>query len=83
MKGERLVGTLRCSDLLGDLSEYLEGTLPQERVDAIEAHLRGCDLCTRFGGEFGAMVHAIRNRLADPDAIPDDIAERLRKKLGI
>ncbi|MHB0970997.1 MAG: anti-sigma factor family protein [Thermoanaerobaculia bacterium] len=83
MKGERMVGTLRCSDLLGDLSDYLEGALPKERIDAIEEHLRGCDLCTRFGGEFGAMVRAIRHRLAEPGALPDDIAERLRKKLGI
>lgn len=83
MKGERLVGTLRCSDLLGDLSEYLEGTLPKERVAAIDEHLRGCDLCTRFGGEFGAMVHAIRRRLAEADSIPDDVAARLRKKLGM
>lgn len=83
MKRERTVGGLSCSDLLVDLTNYLDGDLPPETVAAVNEHLRGCDLCERFGGEFAAMIHAIRERLGDPGALPDDVAERLRKKLGI
>jgi anti-sigma factor RsiW len=65
------------------LTDYLEGSLQQARVDAINEHLRGCDLCERFGGEFGAMIQTLRARLAEAEPVPEDVVERLRQKLGI
>jgi anti-sigma factor RsiW len=47
----------------------------------VEEHLRGCDACARFGGEFGATVRALREHLARPAEVPREVAERLRKAL--
>jgi anti-sigma factor RsiW len=81
MKGERMVGGLRCSEVLGDLSEYLDGSLAPDVVAHIEDHLRGCDLCERFGGEMAATVRALRQKLSEPDPLPAEAEERLRKRL--
>lgn len=56
----RLVAGLRCRDVLEDLSEFLDGALPPERVAAIHAHLAECDTCARFGGSVGEIVSALR-----------------------
>lgn len=66
---DRLVAGLRCRDVLADLSEHLDGTLPAERVAAIEAHLAACDTCARFGGTVGALVAALR--AGSPSAVFD------------
>jgi anti-sigma factor RsiW len=78
---ERVVGGLRCGEVLADLGEYLDRALPAERVSRIEEHLRGCDWCERFGREFAETVGALRARLAAPPALEAGIAERLRRKL--
>lgn len=56
----RLVAGLRCRDVLEDLSEFLDGGLPPERVAAIQAHLAECETCARFGGSVGEIVAALR-----------------------
>lgn len=81
MKGERVVGGLRCTEVLEDLSEYLDGTLPAGSVDRINEHLLGCDLCERFGGDMAETVRALRERLGEPEPLEDEVASRLRKRL--
>ncbi len=77
MPTERLVAGLRCRDVLADLSAYLDGELPEERRERLEAHVRGCDLCTRFGGEFGATVTRLRASLGVAPEPPGSVADRL------
>ena len=81
MHGERIVGGISCSDVLADLSDYLDDQLPAERRDQIDAHLRGCDTCERFGGQFAAIITALRRSLASPEALDDDVARRLDQRL--
>ncbi len=83
---DRRVAGLRCRDVLADLSEFLDGNLPPERVASIQAHLAGCDTCARFGGRVGALVGALQ---ADRDRAPrlDDVAlaalrDRVRLAIG-
>ncbi|HMV65454.1 MAG TPA: zf-HC2 domain-containing protein [Myxococcota bacterium] len=79
MDGERLVGGLRCLEVLDRLAEYVDGDLaPAERA-RVEAHLVGCDACARFGGAYADLVAVLRQRLAsDP---PDDVSRRLLDRL--
>lgn len=65
MSQEKQVGGLGCFQVLDVLSDYLDGDLTPELKQQVEAHLAGCDECTRFGGEFGAVVKALRDRLGD------------------
>jgi anti-sigma factor RsiW len=69
MIGERDVGGVTCSQVLAGLSDYLDDELPAAARAQVEAHLRGCERCLRFGGALGAMVRALRADAAPP---PDE-----------
>jgi anti-sigma factor RsiW len=78
---EREVAGLRCGEVLADLSEYLDGDLPSERRAQLEAHLRGCDVCERFGGSFSSAIQALRRGERSDPAESSAIFERLRQRL--
>lgn len=81
MEGERDVGGLSCSQVLAGLPAYLDGTLPAEMRPAVEAHVRGCDRCERFGGAYARVAERIRHLTADTQIAPD-VLERLRERLS-
>lgn len=81
MATNRLVGGLYCFEVLDRLSEYLDGELDEVKRREVEAHLSGCDECTRFGGEFGAVVKAVRERLGAAGDVPAEVARRLDDSL--
>jgi anti-sigma factor RsiW len=72
---------LTCTEVLERLSDYLDGDLAAEARAEVDAHLQGCAACTRFGGEVGALVTAVRERLGASDEVPDGVAERLTRAL--
>ena len=78
---ERVVAGMSCGDVLAVLSDYLDGTVDDALRARIDEHLRGCDLCERFGGQFAAVVETLRRQLADSEPLPDDVACRLRERL--
>lgn len=63
MAENRKVGGLFCFEVLAQLSDYVDGELTAADRAKVEAHLAGCDACTRFGGEFGAVVKALREQV--------------------
>jgi anti-sigma factor RsiW len=75
------VAGIRCREVLAELSDYLDGELADERVEQINAHLRGCDNCARFGGRFQAVFTAIREVLAEPAPLDDDVQRSLHDSL--
>ncbi len=79
LKAEREVAGLRCSAVLAGLTEYLEGGLDPQTREKVEAHVRGCEVCERFGGAFGETVKAIRARAAEEP--PVEILARLEARL--
>jgi anti-sigma factor RsiW len=81
MAHDRLVAGLRCAEVLADLSEYVDRRLPRSRTEQVEAHLRGCDWCERFGGEFAGAVAALRADLATVEPVPEPVRARLRLRL--
>ncbi len=64
---ERTVAGLSCSEVLERLSAYVDGELSAAERAHIDEHLQGCDACTRFGGEFGTLVKALRTQLGAPE----------------
>lgn len=78
---DRLVAGLRCREVLADLSLYLDGELPPERVKQIEEHVRGCDWCERFGGEFSEVIKHFRRELREAEPLDENVADRLRRRL--
>jgi anti-sigma factor RsiW len=81
MKGERSVGGITCGEVLDRLSDYLDQELDPEVRARVEEHLRGCDQCARFGGEFAATIRALRDHLLREGPAPARIHERLRGAL--
>lgn len=81
MAANKQVGTLWCFDVLARLGDYVDGELAEAERREVEVHLVGCEECTRFGGEFGAVVKAVRERLGGGD-VPADVAQRLEKALA-
>jgi anti-sigma factor RsiW len=80
-RDEKVIAGLSCSDVLALLSEYLDGDLAAEARQQVEDHLRGCDGCARFGGEFKVTVQALKFHLRRAPAVPPRVLDRLRVAL--
>lgn len=57
---QRVVGGLRCIDVLERLPDYLDGSLGESERERVEAHVAGCANCARFGTLYGRAVGAMR-----------------------
>jgi anti-sigma factor RsiW len=78
---ERVVGGLRCREVLAKLSDYLDGELPAAEVALMEAHVRGCDWCERFGGQFAGSIALLKRELGAPEPLETERALRLRQAI--
>jgi len=78
---EKTVGGLRCRDVLLHLSSYIDGELSDDERSRIQAHLRGCSVCERFGGRFAATIHDLRSSLGADLATDTDTVRRLSQRL--
>lgn len=67
--------TFGCRDAVRRLWEYLDGTLPPEDLEALEAHLQFCLQCCgelEFSRE---LRRTLRDHTASP--VPDQVEQRL------
>jgi anti-sigma factor RsiW len=79
-KGLDTIGAgVRCRDVLADLSDFLDGALPAERVAELQAHLAGCDNCAQFGGHITHTLTVLRRDEARIDRdYTDAVLARIR-----
>ncbi len=76
----RVIAGLRCRDLLSLLTDYVDGELGAKQVGRVDAHLRGCVHCEKFGGEYGALVGELKSRHTVPTVNPD-VRARLANRM--
>lgn len=81
MQGDRKVGGLWCHEVLSMLSDYLDDELEATDRDQMEEHLRGCDTCERFGGEFASAIKTLREQLTQPAPLDAELERRLQERL--
>ena len=81
MPEPRLVAGLLCTDVLARLSDFVDGELSAEEVEQVLAHLRGCDWCERFGGQFVEVLAGLRETLGPPDELDPEVEARLDARL--
>lgn len=70
-----------CHDLLGDLSDYLEGEATEAVCAEIERHLEACEDCRIVVDTLRQTVYLYR-QLPRPE-LPGEVRERLYKTLNL
>lgn len=78
---ERVVAGMSCSEVLRLLGDYVDATLDAESRAHVDAHLRGCDWCARFGGRYAAVVRNLQQQVREEESLPADVAGRLSARL--
>jgi anti-sigma factor (TIGR02949 family) len=73
---------VNCEQLLGSLSEYIDGELPPELCEEIEKHLSGCDDCRVVLNTTKRTIDLVHAPVEKPD-LPEDVRERLFKRLNL
>lgn len=81
MAHDREVAGIRCTQVLAHLSDYLDGDLSSAQVAQVEAHLRGCDWCERFGAQMSEVVGAVRAELKEAPALDPEVERRLTARI--
>lgn len=77
---DRVVGGLRCRDVLNLLAEFVDGELSTEVLARVRDHLDGCDTCEKFGREYGKLVALLRAghaRVPEQSGVRTRLAERM------
>ena len=69
-----------CQDCVDLLSDFLDGSLPDEKKMALEEHLSYCPPCITFMRTYRATSKVCRKKLAK--AIPEEVACRLHDFLN-
>lgn len=78
----------RCDDLIGNLSDYIDGELDPELCRELEAHLAGCQNCRLMVDTMEMTVKLCRDgaevELPEPlqNKINNKLAERWKKQFG-
>ena len=76
------VHSSQCKQLLGNLSEYIDGDLQTELCAEIEAHLKDCDNCRIVVNTLRKTVE-LYEQIAEPVGLPLSVRERLFLKLEL
>ncbi len=71
-----------CQDLLGSLSDYVDGTLGEQLCDEIERHVSECEDCRIVIDTLKKAIYLYHKTAAPPD-VPSDVRERLFKRLAL
>ncbi len=61
---------LNCKELVELVTDYLEGTLPQERRADFDEHLTDCDGCTNYLAEMRQTIR-LTGQLSEDDLSSD------------
>jgi anti-sigma factor (TIGR02949 family) len=71
-----------CHQLLGSISEYLDGELDDELCAMLEEHLANCENCRIVVDTLKKTVFLYRTT-AQAETLPGEVRERLFKSLNI
>lgn len=71
-----------CRQLLGSLSEYVDGELDEDLCSVLEHHMEGCEDCRIVVDTLRKTIY-LYHETADAENIPSDIRQRLYKSLNI
>ena len=73
---------LKCEELLGSLSAYIDGELSPELCLELEKHLADCDNCSVVLNTTKRTIDLVRSPIEKTD-LPAEVRERLFKRLKL
>jgi len=76
------VHTPQCDQILGSLSEYIDGELKAELCAVLEAHLVECENCRIVVNTLRKTIELYRET-STPDELPGEVRQRLYAKLEL
>lgn len=70
-----------CEEILAVLSEYIDGELPKDLCEAIQAHNGNCPPCQAFVETFTKTIELVRKQPAEPlpAAVKDELSAALKR----
>ena len=70
-----------CEEILAVLSEYIDGELPEDLCEAIQAHNGNCPPCQAFVETFTKTIELVRKQPAEPlpPAVKAELAAALKR----
>jgi anti-sigma factor (TIGR02949 family) len=71
-----------CKDLLGNLSDFIDGELPDEVCQKLRAHMDGCDNCRVVYDTLNRTIYLYRVE-AQETSLPQGARERLFETLHL
>lgn len=77
------VHTPQCKELLGDLSDYIDGQLQAELCATIEEHMKTCENCRIVVNTLRKTVELYEQAHPKEEALPPDVRERLFLRLDL
>jgi anti-sigma factor (TIGR02949 family) len=72
----------QCKQLLGSLSDYIDGELQAELCAELEQHMNGCDDCRIVVNTLRKTIELYRET-NEPVALPEEVRSRLFEKLNL
>jgi anti-sigma factor (TIGR02949 family) len=73
---------LKCEELLGSLSAYIDGDLAPALCQELEKHLEGCDNCRVVLNTTKRTIELVHSPV-ERSELPADVRERLFKRLNL
>jgi len=64
---------LVCRQAVALMADYLDGRLPPDDVERLEAHLAACPHCSEYLAQLRVTIDALGR--AEPDSLTDDARE--------
>ncbi|MDD2694953.1 MAG: anti-sigma factor [Anaerolineales bacterium] len=71
-----------CRHLLGELSEYIDGTLEAKLCAEIERHLLECERCRVVVDTLHKTVYLVQSTASEVQ-VPQEVRQRLFKRLDL
>ena len=69
---------IRCIDLVELVTDYLDGTIDEERRTTIDAHLRLCEPCATYVEQMRATIRNLGHvPVQEAQQLPDPIRDQL------
>ncbi|GEM_PF-5930099 len=73
---------MRCDEIRRFSDLYIDGEFEEREKALFEAHLQSCEACRAQVGAWLAFRNAIRKKMAEQPAMPDDVRTRLMAGIG-